>query len=234
MRHLFSAITFALLTVAVASAQSLNVNSPAPLKAGVNVSQTDNFTGTHYWYFYAGPGKVTVHCAFKGGGLMGNSMNSTLTFTLSDPGRTWQTSKVLVSGSTADTRETTFTANLKKRQEVILSVAPVANGLVRMGGQYEISISGAVSYGQDKSGDPIVQTFMQFSGMTKNYGLTKFNANGTVVASDGSTGTWKLFDAASHTYVVVLDGQHLSLIYMPGRGLVSAGDPNNVVFKALK
>jgi hypothetical protein len=234
MNRVLFAIALAALTSTTVSAQSLSVNSPAPLKAGINDSATDNFTGTHYWYFYAGPGAVTVHCEFKGGGILGASINSKLTFTLSDSGQTWHISKTLISGSTADQRETRFTANLKKRIKVIVTVSPVANALVRMGGEYQISASGAVAFGQEKAGDPIVQTFMQFSGMTKNYGATKFNADGTVVASDGSTGTWKLFDAETHTYVVVLDGQRLSLIYMPGRGLVSADDTSVVVFKAIK
>jgi hypothetical protein len=234
MNRVLFTIALAALTGATVSAQSLSVNSPAPLKAGVNDSATDNFTGTHYWYFFAGPGAVSVHCEFKGGGLLGASMNSELTFTLSDSAQTWHISKTLVSGSTAEQRETTFTANLKKRIKVLVTVSPVAHALVRMGGEYQISASGAVAFGQEKAGDPIVQTFMQFSGMTKNYGATKFKADGTVLASDGSTGTWKLFDADTHTYVVVLDGQRLSLIYMPGQGLVSADDPNVVVFKAIR
>jgi hypothetical protein len=234
MKYYLSVVVLAALTVATGSAQSLSINSPAPLKAGVNESQTDNFTGTHYWYFYGGPGKVSVHCEFKGAGLLGASMAAPLTFTLSDAAQTWHISKKLVSGSTADQAQTTFPGTLKKRTKIIVTVAPIAGGLVRTGGQYDISVSGAVAYGEDKAGDPIVQTFMQESGMTSNYGATKFKADGSVLASTGATGTWKLFDADTHTYVVVLDGQRLSLIYMPGRGLVSADDPNNVVFKALK
>jgi hypothetical protein len=235
MKRLISAICLAALTFEGASAQSLKVNDPAPLKAGVNDSTTDNFTGTHYWYFYGGPGSVDVHCVFKGGGLMGNSMNSTLTFTLSDSAGTWSTSKVLRSGSTADAAQTTFHApNIKTRTKIIVTVAPVANGLVRMGGEYQITASGAVAFGAQKAGDPIVGTYMQNAGMTENIGATKFNANGTVVAANGATGTWKLFDADTHTYAVVINGERLSLIYRPGIGLVDAGDQTSVDFKALK
>jgi len=234
MRHVISAIALAALTVATVSAQSLRVDSPGPLKAGINVSQTDNFTGTHYWYFYAGPGPVAVHCEFKGGGVLGASLNSRLTFTLSDSAQTWHVSKTLVSGSTADASQTTFHGNLKKRTKVIVTVAPVAGGLVRMGGEYSISVSGAVAYGQEKTGDPIVGTYMQTMGMTENIGLTKFKPDGTVVAANGFTGTWKLFDANTHTYAVVINGERLSVIYMPGRGLVSGDDPSTIFFKALK
>lgn len=234
MKRFIATVAFALLMAATVSAQSLTPNSPAPLQAGVNDSQTDNFTGAHYWYFYAGPGAVSVHCEFKGGGLLGASMKAPLTFTFTDAARTWTYSKPLVSSSTADVAETTFKGNFKTRTKVIVTVSPVANGLVRTGGEYQISVAGAVAFGQQKAGDPIIQTFMQEAGMTQNYGATKFLANGTILASTGATGTWTLFDAGAHLYTVVLDGQRLSLIYMPGRGLVSSDDPSTIIFKALR
>ena len=233
LRVFTSAIMIAALTTTNVSAQSLSVNMPGPLRAGVNVGQTDNFTGTHYWYFYAGPGAVAVHCEFKGGGLLGNPMNSRLTFTLSDAAQTWHQSKTLVSGSNADTNQVTFHGNIKQRIEVIVSVAPVAGGLVRMGGEYSISVSGAVAYGQAKSGDPIVGTYMQMCCMTENIGLTKFQPNGTIVAANGFTGTWKLFDASTHTYALVINGEQLSVTYVAARGLVSSNDSGAIVFKAL-
>jgi hypothetical protein len=175
-----------------------------------------------------------VHCLFKGGGMMGNSLNSTLTFTLSDVAQTWSQSKKLVSGSSADARETTFVGNLKKRTEVIVSVAPVSGGLVRLGGEYQITVGGAVAFGQAKTGDPIVGTYMQMYGMHENIGVTKFKADGTVAAANGFTGTWKLFDADSHTYVIVINGEQLSLMYRPGIGLVDPSDPSTADFKAMK
>jgi hypothetical protein len=234
MKRYSFAVMLAVLSVATASAQSLSPNAPAPLKPGINDSQTDNFTGTHYWYFYANPGRVTVHCLFKGGGLLGSSMNSSLTFTLSDVAQTWQQSKKLVSGSTADARETTFVGNFKKRTEVVVSVVPVSGGLVRLGGEYQITVGGAVAFGQAKSGDPIVGTYMQMYGMTENIGLTKFKADGTIAAANGFTGTWKLFDPDTHTYTIVINNEHLSLIYRAGIGLVDPSDPNTADFKALK
>jgi hypothetical protein len=237
MKRFILGVLVAAFSLATASAQSLQAGSPAPLKAGINESATDNFTGTHYWYFYGGPGAVDVHCVFKGGGLLGNSLNSTLTFTLSDSAGTWSTSKVLRSGSTASAAQTTFhAANLKKRAKIIVTVAPVANGLVRMGGDYQITASGVVAFGAEKAGDPIVGTYMQMNGMTENIGVTKFKVDGTVVAANGFTGTWKLFDADTHTYAVVINGERLSLIYRPAIGLVDASDAasTNPVFKALK
>jgi hypothetical protein len=228
MRRLFLAALF-VFCAATASAQSLNVNSPAPLQPGVNQSQTDNFTGTHYWYFYGGPGTVTVHCQFTAGTVLGAQTNSQLTFTIEDAAMTWHTSKTL-NGSGA--HSLTLNGTLKKRTKLILAVAPISGGLVRTGGAYSISLSGAVAYGSAKAGDPIVGTYTQMAGMTSNIGLTKFKADGTVAAASGDSGTWKLFDAGTHTYVVVIGGQRLSLILKPGVGLVDSASPDIIDFKA--
>ena len=72
--------------------------------------------------------------------------------------------------------------------------------------------------------DPIIRPF---ASMRNSYGATKFLADGTVEASDGSHGTWKAFDPENRIYTVVIDGTRLSLRYLPGRGLVEAGDPTS-------
>jgi hypothetical protein len=229
MRRLFLAGLLVLCAAATAAAQSLNVNSPAPLQPGVNQSQTDNFTGTHYWYFYGGPGAVTVHCQFTAGTVLGAQTNSQLTFTIEDAAMTWHTSKTL-NGS--GPHSLTLDGTLKKRTKLILAVAPISGGLVRMGGAYSITVSGAVAYGSAKAGDPIVGTYTQMAGMTSNIGLTKFKADGTVVAASGDSGTWKLFDAGTHAYVIVIAGQRLSVILKPGVGLVDSASPDIIEFKA--
>jgi hypothetical protein len=229
MKNFVFALVLAALSAGAASAQSLNVNTPGPLKAGVNASNTDNFTGTHYWYFYANPGHVTIACTFKGGTVLGAQTNATLTFGLYYGGA-WHSSKVLTGAAPTYSFETDF----KKRTKVIVGVAPISGGLVRTGGDYTIAVSGAVAYGQDKAGDPIVGTYTQMGGMTSNYGACKFKADGTIIASTGATGTWKLFDADSHTYTIVLDGQRLSLTLRPGRGLSDPSDPSQIDFQALR
>ncbi len=107
----------------------------------------------------------------------------------------------------------------------------------------DLEASGAVAFASPStSGDPIVQTFYgdfgapagsAGSGGTAIYGATKFSADGTIVASNGATGRWKLFDASSRIYTIVLDGQTYSLKYAPGRGLVDPKD-GSIVFKALR
>jgi hypothetical protein len=41
-------------------AQSLPVNSPAPMNPGVNQAAVDSFAGGHFWYFYAMPGRFRI------------------------------------------------------------------------------------------------------------------------------------------------------------------------------
>lgn len=43
-----------------ATAQSLKVNAPAHLAAGVNHATVDSFVGDHYWDFYVNPGKFQL------------------------------------------------------------------------------------------------------------------------------------------------------------------------------
>jgi hypothetical protein len=231
-----------LVMTSTVSAQSLRSNAPAPMQPGVNTSTTDNFTGTHYWYFYGGPGRVVLTARFTGGGLLGNPMSSTLRITLSDGAGSFSVSKTLVSSSNQDESTGTFTGTLKARSRLLVSVAPPSQGLVRSGGQYQLVASGEVAFNSPRTtGDPIVQTFYgDFSPPSGSvadgagtYGATRFNANGTLVASNGQRGTWKSFDPEHHLYIVLLDGMKLSLKYEPGRGLVDAGD-DSIVFKAMR
>jgi hypothetical protein len=49
--------------------------------------------------------------------------------------------------------------------------------------------------------------------------------------ASGTTGRWKLFDAASRMYTVTYASTRLSLKLVPGRGLVDAHDPTIIVFQ---
>jgi hypothetical protein len=215
------------------SAQSLDVNRPAPLKPGINDMQIDNQTGTQYWYFIAGPGTVEVRAEVMGTASMAAGNNAPLTFTVSDFAETWHTSKTLIATGTDKDRRTVFAANLKKPIEVVIGISAPTGGLIRLGDEYHVSVSGAVAYGRP-TGDPIVGTFSYNSGLTQFYGLTKFKADGSVITADGATGTWKLFDGPTHAYAVSIGNDHISVILQPGRGLVESNDPDSIVFKAVK
>jgi hypothetical protein len=221
------------LLVGYASAQSLKPGSPYPLKSGINQATSDSLVGTHYWYFYATPGSNRLTVRFKNPTtLYGSQMGTTvLTITVTDDKRTWRVVKTVTSNKNAS--ETTFAADkVRNRMKIIVAVAPPNQNLVRMGGDYEIEATGDVAFGEaETSADPIVRTY---DSKLNTYGATRFLADGTVVASDGSRGTWKVFDPENHIYTVQIDTFRWSVQYLPGYGLVKPSEPNRIMFQELR
>jgi hypothetical protein len=230
MRLLLVCCVVIIISATAAGAQSLKPGAPAPLQPGINKSTVDNFVGTQYWYFTGGPGEMRVHVKFTSMGLLGNAAKNTVTVTLYDAANTWHTPKVLTSdGKPVDY---TFTGDVKKPTKILVSVAPPAGGLVRMGGDYELDASGAIAFGEQSTEDPVIRTYKQMGGYTKLLGDCKFNLDGSIVTTSGASGNWKLFDKSSQTYVVNIDGEERhSLHYMPGRGLC---DGDSIVFQELR
>lgn len=215
------------------SAQSLKPDDPYPLQAGINKGTSDSLVGTQYWYFYAAPGNSQVVVRFKQGTtLYGAAVNNTaLTITLSDEKRTWRNTKVITPKKNAS--EATFTADkVKAKMKIIISIAPPNQNLIRMGGEYEIEASGDVVFDEiKKSADLIIRTY---ESKINTYGSVKFLADGTVESSDGSRGTWKLFDAENRIYTVIIEQERFSVQYRPGYGLVKPSEPNHIVFQELR
>lgn len=225
---LLCALSLTLSTGPVGS-QSLKPQSPAPLQPGINSSTVDNFVGTHYWYFTGGPGKVHVRVQFKPMSLLGANMRNEITVSLSDEKKTWSQPKSLSSDSKSV--DYTFEGDLKDPTKIIVTVAPPSGGLVRMGGDYQLEASGAVSFGSASTADPVIGMYKFMSGYSMDLGGCKFLADGTIETTAGPSGKWKLFDKDSHTYVVDIDGQERhSLQFRAGRGLC---DGDSIVFQLL-
>jgi hypothetical protein len=229
MRLLLTCGLALVLSQTVALSQSLKPEAPAPLQPGINKSTVDNMVGTQYWYFTGGPGKTHVHVQFKAMGLLGNAYRSNVTVTLYDESNSWHTPKVLSSDS--QPVDYTFEGELKKPTKVLISVAPPSGGLVRMGGDYQIEATGAVTFGAASSADPVIGIYKQMAGYTSLLGASKFLADGTIETASGANGKWKLFDKDSLMYVIDVDGQERhSLKLVPGRGLC---DGDIIIFQAV-
>jgi hypothetical protein len=231
MKKLGVLIAF-LLMVGFAPAQSLKPETPYPLQAGINKGISDSLVGTHYWYFYAAPGNSRVAVRFKQPTtLYGAQPNTVLTITLTDEKKTWRNTKTVTSNK--NTSEATFNAEkVSAKQKIIISVAPPNQNLIRMGGDYEIEVTGDVEFDPIKNaGDPIVRTY---ESKVNSYGAIKFLADGKIEAADGSTGTWKAFDPENRIYTVIIDAYRVSVQYLPGYGLVKPGEPNMIVFQELR
>ena len=236
---------FFILSTSV-DAQSLDPNSPGPLKPGINSSTADSTVGTQYWYYIAESGTHTVKVTFQSMGVLGAPMRNTLVITLSSP---LGSEKKSVT-SQNEQQSITFSGKMLKSAKMVIRVDPLSpTGLIRQGGDYQIQVTGAVKFPGDSNlsstggtvpnqegaftaqKDPICRAYVS---MLNNWGITKFLPDGTVCASDGTVGTWKLEDLDTQSYTVILRDCHLSLIYMPGRGLVDANDKSMVTFKQMR
>ena len=221
-----------ILSAVAVSAQSLKPSDPHPLKEGINSATSDSLVGTQYWYFYATPGSSRVVVRLKQStALYGAQMKTTLTVTMTDANRTWRSTKMLTANPNG--AEVSFTAEkVAKHQKIIVSVAPPNQNLIRMGGDYEIEVTGNVAFAEAAMDiDPVIRTY---DSMVNSYGATRFLADGTIIASDGSQGVWKLFDPDNHIYTVVLGTYKASLQYRAGYGLVKPSEPNLIAFQEVR
>lgn len=229
----FGLLISLLVVVGCASGQSLKVENPYAMSAGVNRGTADSLVGTQYWYFYATPGGNRLTVRYKNPSTMYGAAinNNLLTITVTDDKRTFRLTKTVTAQKNAT--EATFTADkVAKRMKIIVAVAPPNQNLIRMGGEYEIEASGDVQFGEAAStADPIVRTY---ESKVNSYAATRFLADGTVIASDGSRGTWKAFDPENRIYTVQIDTFRFSVQYLPGYGLVKSGEPNTIVFQELR
>lgn len=232
MKKFTSVFAFILAAVICGSAQSLKSDAPFALRDGINRGTSDSLVGTHYWYFYATPGSNVVTVRLKQPTtLYGAEMKTALTVTLTDGKRTWKAVKTLVARPGGS--EITFTADkITKQQTVIVAVSPPNQNLIRMGGDYEIEVSGNVMFnGTESEADPIVRSY---DSKVNSYGAVRFLADGSVIASDGSRGTWKAFDPENRLYTVVVGAFTFSVKYRAGYGLVKPSDQNLIVFQEIR
>jgi hypothetical protein len=227
------ALLFAFLTiVSSAAAQSLKPENPYAMAAGINKGTSDSLVGSHYWYFYATPGSNRLTVRLKTPTtLYGAQPRTVVTVTLYDANRTFRITKTVSTQINA--QEATFTADkVGKRMKVIVRIDPPNQNLLRMGGEYEVEASGDVAFDDSKSsGDPIVRTY---DSMNNSYGAVRFLADGRVIASDGSQGTWKAFDPENRIYTVEIGQFRWSVQYAPGYGLVKPSEPNLILFQELR
>ena len=124
-------------------AQSLDPHKPAPLGPGVNKGNVDGLTGSHYYYFMAGPGHVNVQMAFMEMGIFGNPLREVLSFDFYNEGGKLMSHNAVVSFDRLERIETG--GDFGSRQKIVLAIVP-QKGLVRLGGYYEVEVTGAGTF----------------------------------------------------------------------------------------
>lgn len=128
-------------------AQSHDPKSPTPLGPGVNKGNVDNVTGNVYYSFSAGPGHVIMKFGFKSLGVFGNPFRQGLSFDLYENGKFLSHSIIV---STDKLEQVSPAGDLDSPRKFTLYVIP-QQGVIRLGGYYEIEITGAVIYGAAKA-----------------------------------------------------------------------------------
>ena len=128
-------------------AQSHDPKSPTPLGPGVNKGNVDNVTGAVYYSFQGGPGRVTMNFGFKSLGIFGNPLKESLSFDIYEIGK-FLSHSVIVS---TDKMERIAPAGDVLAPHLFTIYLIPQQAAIRMGGYYEIEITGAVGFGAAKA-----------------------------------------------------------------------------------
>jgi hypothetical protein len=132
-----------LFAVSICHGQSLDPDKPAPLGAGANKGYIDNSSGVHYYYFWAEPGHIDIRMTFKETGIFGVPWPQELSFDFLDESRKLIFHNAIKSW--ANMEQITTPVDIKSRRKVILAIT-AQGGLVRLGGDYEVQITGSVRF----------------------------------------------------------------------------------------
>jgi hypothetical protein len=138
------ALALGLLCSFSASAQSLHVQSPAPLRAGTNHASVDSVVGDHYWFFYAEPGHFQLRFSYRsqeGLDTKGHPAAGAI-FAPKTPGAVIRY-KDLHGGTVWD-------GSVTRRTRVTIEVDPKKSPRGRQTSDYTLIASGNVSFGSKR------------------------------------------------------------------------------------
>jgi len=217
------------VAASTAFGQSLDPRNPAPLQPGTNSGVLDSNTGdAQYFYYWAGPGDVTITITHVSGG-------AEVVMEIYDEAKAQGVARATV---TAQNNSRHLSGNLKKESKWIVAVKfPDTGGvrLLRATAGYELTATGAVRFDQRATGPGLIVGTYVSRVMYHNDQdeAVKFKPDGTLEFAGGAVGTWKLFDENSMIYAVKFENTRLSLQLIPGQGLVNPAD-GSLVFKVTK
>lgn len=160
-------------------AQSHDQNHPTPMAPGVNKGNVDSIVGPDYWYFSVVPGHVALHITFHEMGLFGNPYRQYANFDLIHPNGKISHFFVWSQGNTG-TFDTA--GDFKDSERIVLRVSGQGN-LIRMGGYYEVTVTGTASF-DGKAGSTAGVTAKQSEALVHNVGPL-VQSSGPLVKSSG-------------------------------------------------
>jgi hypothetical protein len=141
---IFALAIFAMLCLpGLSSAQSTDPDHPAPLGPGVNRGNVDNSGKGHTFYFFVGPGHFDIDMAFEEMGMMGSPFRQAMNFDLyTDDNNRASHNTIVSQGDVAHNHtDGDFTSRARLRL-----VVTAQQGLIRLGGYYEVEVKGAVAF----------------------------------------------------------------------------------------
>jgi hypothetical protein len=152
VRRKIAIITFAFALFASNScwtqAKDTSKPVPVPLAPGINKGNVDNISGPRYFWFWAGPGLVTVNMAFKDMGVFGNPLRQVMHFNI------YSVDGKLLSPYTVESvdklEHLSEPGTIPVRTKYVIEVK-AQDATIRMGGYYELSVTGAVDFGDVKN-----------------------------------------------------------------------------------
>jgi len=121
---------------------------PVPLAPGINKGNVDNISGPRYFSFWAGPGPVTIHMAFKDMGLFGNPLRQVMHFNVYSADGKLLTPLQVQSIDKLERLDSPGV--IPVRTQYVIEVK-AQDATIRMGGYYELSVTGAVDFGTAKN-----------------------------------------------------------------------------------
>ena len=189
--------------------------APTPLQAGPNAGTADSLVGPHVWEFLAQAGHFSVQVDALGMSTAALQM-STAGFSVRAQFASY------AKGDSVTLRSVPHGVVIRgvavKPSRVLLTIFPPNSPLVRDARNYQLQADGDVSFATGGP-DIIVGSYM---GKGNPYGATRFNANGSIVTSDGENGRWVVFDPQLHVYVVTIGSSRLTVKLTPGIGLIDS------------
>jgi outer membrane protein OmpA-like peptidoglycan-associated protein len=161
-------------------ASSSDPKTVKPLGQGVNKGNVDNMKGADYYYFWAGPGSIQMKMAFKEMGVLGNPFRQALGFDFyTEDGKLISHNSVV---SEAKLERVTNSGDFGSRHKVKLAVVP-QSAQIRLGGYYEIEITGAVKF--DGSAAASANVKPEDTALIKQSGVELTKSSGTVLYEPG-------------------------------------------------
>jgi outer membrane protein OmpA-like peptidoglycan-associated protein len=197
-----------------AMGQSHDANHPTPLAPGVNKGNVDSIVGPDYWYFHVLPGHIEIHIVFHEMGFLGQPHRQKANFDfIHSNGKSGHMEVWSQGNSVAVDNHGDFTAP----DRMILKVSGQSN-LVRLGGYYEITITGPAAKFDGVAGSTANVKLKESESLVHPMQGSLIHPQGSLIQPAGGSASG---GGGSGSLVPSSDG---SLIH-PGGQLVYPGKP---------